>query len=367
MGWVALLFVILAIAVTALDDNDLALSDLGRERTVSGNIRVLSSRYRSAAMRCLAADGIVSRHSLRSLQALVLILYARIHRNLPTWTLLGFAHHVAIAIGCHIDPDRFGLGLIECEERRRAWAGLMMIYTIHNTAFGSLDQRILIQDVKLPSDVNDASLVRGTLPENQVGPTQMTYLLIKFRLYEISSKICQGIFSLPNRSQFTIAELEKEILTVQEMCNIRYLRDTTREPLPSHHMANLNIIYSYIHQLCLILHRPNFCRYLQGESSSETRNSRQRCVESARSMLSIHETLCKSPQFAPYIWYNSGLGSFHAFHAAIVLAVVLMKPENQDEFDDIKALLLNSLDTFASLSHRSNICSKAVRILKHLM
>ncbi|KAL2005352.1 hypothetical protein VTN00DRAFT_2563 [Thermoascus crustaceus] len=367
MGWVALLFIILAIAVTALDDNDPTLSDLGRERTVSGNIKVLSSRYRSAAMRCLAADGIVSRHSLRALQALILLIYARSHRSLPTWTLLGFTHHVAIAMGCHIDPDRFGLGSVECEERRRAWAALVMMYTVQNTAFGSLDQRLLTQDVRLPADVDDASLIHGTHPDRRMGPTQMTYLLIKFRLYEISSKICQGIFSLPNKSLFTIPQLEKEIFTVQEICNTSYLRDTTREPLPDHHMANLNIIYSYIHQLCLLMHRPGFCRYLQGDNSDETRNSRKRCVDSARSVLSIYETLCKSPQFAPYIWYNSGLGSFHAFHGAIVLAVVLMKPDSQAEFNDIKAILQNSLDTFASLSHRSNICSKAVKILRHLI
>lgn len=52
----ALLFANLAIAISALDEDDPLLSDLGRERTVGRNVKVRSTRYRSAALRCLASD-----------------------------------------------------------------------------------------------------------------------------------------------------------------------------------------------------------------------------------------------------------------------------------------------------------------------
>lgn len=366
-SWLALLFTILGIAVTALNDDDPLLSDLGREKTVSRNIKVLSARYRSAAMRCLAADGVVSRHSINSLQCLVLINYARSHRGLPTWTLIGFTHHVAISMGCHIDPERFGLGSIEREERRRAWAGLMMLYTIQNASFGSLDQRLLAQDVKLPSDVNDVDLLTGTPSEPAPRPTQMTYLLLKFRLYKVSAMICESIFSFPYRSRTSTPQLESEIVAIQEMCDERYQLDTTHEPLPTHHMANMNILYSYIHQLFLLLLRPTLCRYFQGEITPETSASRAKCVASSKSSLTIYTSLSESPQFAPYKWYNSGLGSFHAFHAAVVLSVILMNPESQAEFVEIKDILWKSLDVFAALSNRSAFCSKAVPILRQIM
>lgn len=371
-AWLALLFVVLAIAVTGLDDDNPLLPDLGREPTVSGNIQALSRRYRSAVMQCLAADSVVSRHSIRSLQALVLLLYARTHSNQPTWTLLGFTHHVAISMGCHIDPERFGLGPVECEERRRAWAGLIMIYTIQNTSFGSLDARFLSHDVKLPADVNDLDLLVGSNNydrDARSGPTQMTYLLMKFRLYEISARICQGIFTVPAQSQPqpSVTDLQQEIVAIQEACKERYLSDASREPLPSHHMANLNILYSYINQLFLLLYRPLFWKYLQGEVTPATRNARDRCLQSAREMLAIYRNMVETPRFAEYKWYTGGLGSFHAFHGAVILGAVLMNPDNQAEFDDIKRLLSESIDLFASLAHRSTICSRVVPILRNFM
>lgn len=370
-SWLALLFAILAIAVSALDDDHPLLSDLGRERTVSRNIKVLSARYRSAALRCLAADGVMSRHSINSLQALVLINYARVHRGLPIWTLLGFTHHVAISMGCHLDPERFTLGPIEREERRRVWAGLMMLYTIQNTAFGSLDQQSLTQDVKMPADIDDVDLLtspslKRPAPSTFPRPTQMTYLLLNFRLYKISSKICETIFSYPSTSRFTTSHLEAEIISVREMVEARYALDINN-PLLIQHQANHHILYSQIHQLLLLLLRPSLCRYLQGEITPETCSTRAKCIASAKASLSIFETLLETPSFKPYKWYTSGLGSFHAFHAAVTLAVILLIPEGQSEYEEIKDILDRALDMFASLSVRSVFCSKAVPIIRQMM
>ncbi|KAJ6109911.1 hypothetical protein N7486_002146 [Penicillium sp. IBT 16267x] len=373
-SWLALLFAILAIAVSALEDDDPLLSDLGRERTVSRNIKVLSARYRSAALRCLAADGVMTRHSINSLQSLVLINYARLHRGLPFWTLLGFTHNVAISMGCHLDPERFVLGPIEREERRRVWTGLMMLYTIHNASFGSLDQQLINQDVKMPADVDDIDLLTSpSAPTSEPSsspsasrPTQMTYLLLSLRLYKISTRICETIFTYPQASRFTTAQLEAELLTVRDLCDARYHSDR-QDPLPVHHQANLNILYSQIHQLLLLLLRPNLCRFIQGEITPETCESRSKCMASAKASLLIFQTLLESSQFAPYKWYTSGLGSFNAFHAAVVLAVGLLNPEYEAEFDEIKESLTKALDMFASLSVRSIFCSKAVPIVRQII
>lgn len=375
MSWLALLFAILAIAVSALDDDDPLLLDLGRERTVSRNIKVLSARYRSAALQCLAADSVMTRHSINSLQALVLVSYARLHRGLPFWILLGFTHHVAISMGCHIDPERFILGPIDREERRRVWAGLMMLYTIQNTSFGSLDQQMLTQDVKMPADVDDVDLLTGPTvtmtsdPSSSPSagrPTQTTSLLLTFRLYKISNRICETIFSY-SQFRLPVSQLEAELLAFREMCDSRYQLDTNQEPLPVHHQANLNILYSQINQLLLLLLRPSLCRFLQGEITPETCASRAKCMTSAKASLSIFQALLESPQFAPYKWYTSGLGSFHAFHAAVVLAVGLLNPENRAEYDENKDLLNKTLDMFATLSIRSTFSSKAVPVIRQIM
>ncbi|KAL4916939.1 hypothetical protein BDW62DRAFT_211608 [Aspergillus aurantiobrunneus] len=364
-SWISLLFIILGIAVTALHDDDPLLSDLGREKSVSRNVKVLSSRYRSAALRCLSADGVFSRHSINSLQSLILISYARFHRGLPTWTLIGFTYHVATSMGCHIDPERFALGSIEREERRRAWAGLTMLYTSQNTTYGNVNPGLASLDVRLPLDVNDVDLLTGTVSEPGPRPTQMTYLLLQYRLFNVSSRICEALFSFPPR--YTVTQLETEILTVHEMCEKRYQLEPGPEPLPVHHLANLNVLYSYIHQLLLLLFRPALCQYLQGDITTETCAARAKCIASAKTSLAIHQTLYESPQFASYKWYNSNEGSFHAFHAAVVLCVMLMYPENQYEAAEIKELLWNSLEVFASLSNRNNFCSKVVPVLRQMI
>lgn len=372
LSWLSLLFAILAAAVSALDDDHPLLSDLGRERTVSRNIKALSARYRSAALRCLAADGVISRHSINSLQAMVLISYVRAQRGLPIWTLLGFTHHIAISMGCHLDPERFALGPIEREERRRVWAGLMMLYTIQNTAFGSLQQQTLSQDVKMPADIDDIDLLtspnmtRSAPSPVTSRPTQMTYLLFNSRLYKISCQICETIFSPPRSSSYNIFALEAEVTSIRNMVDSRYTLDS-HEPLPNHHQANYHILYSQIHQLLLLLFRPSLCRYLQGEITSETVASRAKCITSSKASISIFRILLETPSFRPCRWYTSGLGSFHAFHAAVTLAVIILIPESQSEYEEIKEILDRALDMFASLSVRSVFCSKAVPILRRMM
>jgi hypothetical protein len=273
-------------------------------------------------------------------------------------------------MGCHLDPERFALGPIEREERRRVWAGLMMLYTIQNASFGSLDQQKLTQDVKMPADIDDVDLLTGSNPRSAPSPstsrpTQMTFLLFNYRLYKITSKITESIFTYPHASRFTVSNLEAELISVREMCDARYQLDS--EPLPIHHQANLHILYSQIHQLLLLLFRPSLCRYIQGEITPETCVSRAKCIASAKASLAIFQALLESAQFKPYKWYTSGLGSFHAFHAAVALAVMLLVPESLAEYEEMKEILDRALESFASLSVRSVFCSKAVPVLRQIL
>ncbi|KAM5443907.1 hypothetical protein MferCBS31731_001153 [Microsporum ferrugineum] len=371
LSWLALLFVVLAIGVTSLGDDDPLLPDLGRETTPSANIRVISEQYRSAAMQCLAADQVLSRHSMKTLQALVLLIYALTHSSQPSWVLIGMTHHVAIAMGCHLDPDNFNLSLVEAEERRRCWAGLIMLHMIQKISYRNLDRQRLSRDVRLPLDANDLDLMKNSgLTMDQLrhptGPTQMTYLLFKFRLYDIALAICDEIFS-SEASPAVIAKLDNDITSQQELWTARYHSDTSVEPLPSQHFAHINILFGYSHQLRLLLHRPALNRYLTGDINDRTHSSRNRCLDAAKGLLSIQKTLAESPQYAPYKWYTAGLASFHAFHAAVVLSVILMNPESQAEYDEIHALLVDALQVFHLLSSRSPLCEKGIPILSQLL
>jgi hypothetical protein len=367
LSWLALLFAVLSIAVTALDENSPLLYDLGRRARSSENIAVLSSRYRAAAMQCLDADHYLWRHTLYTLQTLILLIYGINHSHGQSWALLGTAYSIALALGCHVDPSKFDLNLVQCEERRRCWAGLLMLHTIQNSTMGHLDARIIANKVNMPANVNDMDLVSGIELRNSKAPTQMSYLLYKFRLYDLCSKICGQLFDRnPCSSYQTIVTLDDEVALEQELWNTRYISDSQNGPPPVYHTVHLNILYGYSHQLFLLVHRPVFSKTLPVRPE-EYRKSRERCISSARALLGIHNMLSKSPEFAPFRWYNQGLGSFHAFHAAMVLFVVLADAESSAQFYDIRQTLASAIVVFESMVEWSVVSAKATPILRHLL
>ena len=318
-------------------------------------------------MRCLTADQLLWRHNIKTLQALILLIYALNQSHGKTWVLLGMTYNIALALGCHVDPDNFGLSLVKCEERRRCWAGLMMLYTIQNTALGNMDSQRLQHQVRLPADVNDVDIIPDKVRSPSVRATQMSYMLFKFRLYNISARICQQIFGPVRPSRDVVRALDHEITLEQQAWDKKYLSDSQEEVLPDHHIVNLNILYGYSHQLFLLLHRPFFNHRLTNTSYEDSLESRNRCIDSAQAILDINKMLCETPQFTPYKWYTAGLNSFHAFHAAVVLAVVWMDPDHQPRHYNIRNTLKDTLTRFESLAYRSTICERAAPILKFLL
>lgn len=368
LSWLALLFVIMSIAVTAADDKSPLLRDLGRKPTNSQNIAILSARYRQEAMACLEADHYLWRHNVYTLQALILLIYGINHTHGKTWALLGLTHNIAMALGCHIDPQRFGLGLVQSEERRRCWAGLKMLYTMQNTTMGVIDRFPINYDVGLPADLNDSDLTEAIVPITlSTAPTQMTYMLFKFRTYDICSKICDVIFGHQTPTYEWIMGLEQDIFVQQDKWNARYLSDCESSDMPVHHTVHLNILYGYSHQLMLLLHRPILINALSGLTVEQINDSRNRCIDSARGLLQIYRTLGQTAQFAPFLWYTRGLGSFHAFHAAVVLVFVLSTPDGDRRFHEISAELKNTLNMFDGMAEYSTVAAKAVPLLRYLM
>jgi hypothetical protein len=67
------------------------------------------------------------------------------------------------------------------------------------------------------------------------------------------------------------------------------------------------------------------------------------------------------------MWYTNGLGSFHAFHAAAVLAVALLMPIYRPQYRKFRGVLEETLGRFEKMAGRSKICEKASRILRFLL
>lgn len=331
-------------------------------------------------MKCLEADRYLWQHNLYTLQALIVLIYGINHTHGPSWALLGTARNIALSIGCHIDPEGFGLAPVQVEERRRCWAGLNMLHTIQNTVLGNIDPVQTYSTTKLPLDINDSQLVLGinipTSPDN--GPTQMSYLLSKFELYALGSRICSSVLIHNQTPSFeVIMSLDAELQAQQESLNVKYLIDTATSPLPDYHAAHLNILFGYSHQLILLLHRPVIMQLHSASENSQPYSpeqisaSRDKCLESSRALLGIHRMLYENEGYRLYAWYNRGLGSFHAFHAAVFLTYVCGTATDL-EVPMVQLLrrdLQDTLEIFQRMerSGLSNICQRTTPILKKLL
>ena len=366
LAWLALLYAVLGTAVLALPSDSHLLHDLSRQPNPLLKMADLSERYRSLSMRCLEADHYLWDHNVTTLQALIFIIYGISHSHGQAFTLIGLTYHLALSIGCHVDPTAFNLDVVEIEERRRCWAGLKMLYSNQNVATGhiGLSHALLPSNCRLPIDVNDEFLVPGHFvlvqATNPSGATQMTYLLLKFRLYDLCSEICYRVLGQKNVDADAIRQIDALLQEEQKTWETRYGDAARVESLPPHHLAHINILYSYANHLMLLLHHANAVDPVADQELSHW--SRSRCLESAKSLLEIHAFLQECPDFEPFRWYNRGLGSFHAFHAAVVLVAL-----NRSDIEPVRQPLQRCLEIFRAMSDISPLCANATPILQQLM
>ncbi|KAL3490011.1 hypothetical protein BJX62DRAFT_252185 [Aspergillus germanicus] len=365
LPFLSLLLVMLSLSVTALSDTDPLLAHLGRDPSPGTNIRTLSAKYRAAAMRCLVADNFMFRHNLCTVQTLVLLIYAINHAQGPAWSLLGTTLHVAVAIGCAVDPARLaGVDLVEAEERRRCWAALRMLYTIQNTCLGNLMPFRIEAQVDLPADVEDEDLTRlngeFTLEMAMARPpTKMSYLLYKFRLYNLAFDICQ----LTSHDRAKTESLDAQIAHEQQCHFLRFSQHPSNQnlELESYHQAHYYILSNYTNHLALLLQR----RWLAPNGDTQ---STARCEKAATTILDNFIKLSETFDFRSYRWYVNGLGSFYAFFSITTLLILhgngQLNPSTRLETIE---LILQCVDLLNANAPRSPVAAKAADILSPII
>lgn len=375
ISFVGLIFVVLGLAITALDRRSSLLSDLGRESSPAGNIKSLAAKYRSAAMKCLAADNFLWRHDMSTLQCLILLIYAINHAQGPAWSLLGTTLNIATTMGCHVDPAFLNVNPIEAEERRRAWAALMMLHTIQNTSLGldNLTPFQIVNRVRLPADLEDDEI---TLSSSQLvdrnliepltelrKPTKMSYILFKFRLYQLASDIC-SLASMEDPPSLNKARALDDRISMELKAQAD--RFSGHPQLPTYHQAHSFILTNFSYHLILLLHRHRLASHEQTQNE-EDKAIYERCEHAALSMISNYETLHTRPEFRAYSWYTHGLGSFHAFFAMSTLLALLDKTAQQDSKHSTLQAMQACLDRLREAAPYSEICNRVCSILGPLL
>lgn len=372
LSWLALLYTILALSVLCIPRDHILMVELSK----SGMIPPLElvETFQKAAQTCLFADNFLQHYRLSTLQAVILLIYSYNHTQgvHDGWWLLGIGHHIAIGLGCHRDGSHFGFGLLVTEIRRRVWAALLNLDCIFVTMSGRPSLINPAQyDTKLPLNVDDCDITPETTvasPIAQSRPTQMTYLLCKFRLYAISRQIFEEAHHLSVPETSRIRELDTALQKVPSQWP--YLGTSIESP--GAEWAQLLILQSYVHQLCISLHK----KFLLDRSLELNSFSRQRVASSAVALLRIHKDFCDNPALKRYGWYTNGLGTFQALHAAISLTIEIHllstnDDGNESRSDDMTSMVTlytdvldSAQDSFNASAGSSTMAEKAAIVLQ---
>ncbi|KAI1835071.1 hypothetical protein DTO006G1_6599 [Penicillium roqueforti] len=299
-------------------------------------------------MKCLEADRYLWRHNISTLQALLNLIYGIHHSHGQTWTLLGLVHHLALSIGCHVDPATFSLDIVETEERRRCWLGLTMLLCNQNLAITGLDiyQSVFSSRVLPTAEVWDEDIVQG-----QPAPIATS----------ISSEICNPVLAARPDDPTTLQRLDAAIqadLDPLEQSYASMLGDSSS-------VVHTNLLLSFSHHLVLILHS----NILNEETVCLPQHSwsKHRCLKSAQRVLELHADFHGLPQFMPFYWYIRGRGAFHAFHAAFVLVLALsIEPQKPCTLNEVR-LLHECHARLEASKAQSQLCTRTATILGQIL
>ncbi|KAJ5985747.1 hypothetical protein N7499_007962 [Penicillium canescens] len=370
--WLALLFSMCSLALNTMDESDprLAryLSQLPSSPAQVPATVYVSRRLLRTAMTCLLKDNFFVNHKFSTFEALLMVIYNLSHNESVDqgWALLGMALNIGIALRCNVDQN---LSPIETERRRRCWAGLLTLHTYQGMLFRDVDMSYLLNiKSSLPANVNDSDITdEGKLhPSSRGEPTQMSVMLDKVRLFRLSTEICRHISGPSRLDQHLLHEIDTAIAQEQKQWDFTYMVDGSPSILDSTSYAYWCVLQTYAHHLYLLLHRP----FHHSRSSLFLPTSRERCISSSKALISIHRELYEAPLLRNYLWLLSGVTSLKALHAAVALNSCLQDVssviDSTYDLDSLREEIENMVIRMKDLSGRSNICSRAYRILRHL-
>ncbi|KAL4796670.1 hypothetical protein BDV19DRAFT_388171 [Aspergillus venezuelensis] len=382
-SWLALLFAILSMAVLSIENDGTMLAELWSDPDVQ-NTAALSCRFRTAATICLAQDNFLINHSLNTLEALLILIYTISHDEGVDrgWVLLGMSLNIGIALQCNVDNPPSGMNCIEVERRRRCWAGILLLHTYQAIMHRDINMGWLTNiPAVMPADVNDKDITERVVLRPSSQPTQMSVMMYKLRLFQLSNRICTYLTKTPQDEE-SLVLFDAEIASEQRAWDATFLSNSRPNLLDASSYAFWCILQLYANHLYLLIHRP-FCRYSASNTTSSTTSSkfrpasRAKCISSGAALLDLHQQFCENPRLRHYRWNVYGMTSSYALHGAVALASCLLDqaanktgnlnpvPDPDPDPAPYRAAFDAALLRVEKSQDRSPICKKAYPILRH--
>ncbi|KAL3496090.1 hypothetical protein BJX62DRAFT_194099 [Aspergillus germanicus] len=366
LSWMSLLFTICAVTLNTMEDTDRIFADLQSDENQLLSPATTVARLRSAAMMCLSQDQFMIRHTLCTLEALLILIYGIIHNDgvERAWVLLGMAQIIAIALRCNVKEKPTDMTWVEVERRCQCWAGVILLHTNQAITFRDVNVSSLTgSEPTLPADVNDCDIQDDRILPPSSQPTQMSMIMLKLRVFQLTSWISDHLSSNNKMDEQRLAAFDAEIAQEQAKWDEIFLLDGQPSILDSSSYAHWSFLQHYAHQLYLLLHR---AFYLPRPSSPPRAESQLKCITSGAALLEIHRQFCEVPRLRNYRWYVYGMISFVALHGAAAMASCLLMGADIPNPSMYREAFDANVARFEQLRGRSAICAKSYPILRHL-
>jgi len=259
----------------------LFLADRGQVKTNFGTEKsVLLQQYRFALEQALAKANFIISPDLTSAQAflLFLVLVRRHDDTRFTWTLTGLMIRMSQALGLHRDGTHFpNLSLFEIEMRRRLfWA--VAVLDLRSAEDQGTDLTLVDRmfDTAFPLHINDADISPESteLPKPRVGPTDMTFSLIRFEICAVARRmhISDMPSFCPRDAAVSFEDKEALLAEVQKRVEDQYLKDPGTESNPMYWTAS-QIARLIVAKMRLIIYQSVLFPGPDGQTLSEEKRA----------------------------------------------------------------------------------------------
>ncbi|KAH8894204.1 hypothetical protein GQ53DRAFT_780281 [Thozetella sp. PMI_491] len=254
----ALLFSIYYAAITSMGDEEVK-KNFGSEKSF------LLSQYRFALEQGLAKANFITSADLTTIQAFLLFLMlVRRHDDTRfSWTLTGLIMRMGQSIGLHRDGTNFAnLTPFEIEMRRRVFWQMCMLDLRSAEDQGS-DLNVIDRtfDTQLPLNINDVDISPESteMPEPRVGPTDMTFALIRYEICSLARRLHAASSAManvcPSEEARSMEEREAMLAETYNRVEHTYLKDANTGENPIYWVA-ANIARVIMAKMTLVIYQP---------------------------------------------------------------------------------------------------------------
>ncbi|KAI0170020.1 fungal-specific transcription factor domain-containing protein [Hypoxylon sp. FL1284] len=308
-GLESLMFAIYYASITSMEDEEVKVN-FGAEKLQ------LINKYRFATEQALAKANFLVTSELVVVQAftLFLVLVRRYDDTRFAWTLTGLAIRISQSLGIHREGTRFDdLTPFDVEMRRRLWWAICILDLRSAEDQGTeLTIAERTYDTQFPLNINDTDITpeMTTFPDEQEGPTDMTFSLIRYEICALARKLHFATNGMaPCQSRSTDKERDAMLLECYERIEKKYLKSCGDKDSDLLHWVAAMIARLIMAKMSLIIYQPMMLHSTGQEIASDIR---YRLFMASLEVVEYTKVLNSEPRCRPWRWLFQTYAQWHA-------------------------------------------------------